>query len=236
MSRLYVALGDSMSIDDYAGGPARGAASLLHRNRDDDFPEWAGRDLAAAGYELALLAADGATSGTMLDGQLGRIPRRPDLITLTIGGNDLVVAYGNGPAARAAVLAAVRNVETALTRLRERFGDAPTIMLTTVYDPSDGAGELPGSGLPPWPEGLVILAALNEELRRLAAGHGTLLADVHTRFLGHGYVAGDASAFDARPADRNLWFCGTIEPNAWGASEIRAAWWEVLDAARVVGA
>jgi hypothetical protein len=42
---VYAALGDSMSIDDYAGGPGRGAASLLWRNRDRDFPGWAGRDL-----------------------------------------------------------------------------------------------------------------------------------------------------------------------------------------------
>ena len=40
---MYVALGDSMSIDDYAGGAGWGAASLLHRNRDADFPAWAGR-------------------------------------------------------------------------------------------------------------------------------------------------------------------------------------------------
>ncbi len=43
----YVALGDSISIDDYAGGSGRGGASLLFRNRDDDFPEWSGRDLRA---------------------------------------------------------------------------------------------------------------------------------------------------------------------------------------------
>ena len=35
---LYAALGDSISIDEYAGGPGRGGASLLHTNRDDDFP------------------------------------------------------------------------------------------------------------------------------------------------------------------------------------------------------
>ena len=33
----YVALGDSISIDVYAGGPGRGGASLLARNRDDDY-------------------------------------------------------------------------------------------------------------------------------------------------------------------------------------------------------
>ena len=35
----YVALGDSISIDIYAGGPGRGGASLLARNRDRDFPD-----------------------------------------------------------------------------------------------------------------------------------------------------------------------------------------------------
>ena len=34
---VYAALGDSLSIDNYAGGPGRGAASLLWRNRDGDF-------------------------------------------------------------------------------------------------------------------------------------------------------------------------------------------------------
>lgn len=37
---VYIALGDSISIDPYAGGPGRGGASLLARNRDDDFPDW----------------------------------------------------------------------------------------------------------------------------------------------------------------------------------------------------
>jgi hypothetical protein len=60
---FYVALGDSMSIDAYAGGPGRGAASLLSRNRDADFPDWAGRDLAAVGLTPEILASDGATSG-----------------------------------------------------------------------------------------------------------------------------------------------------------------------------
>jgi hypothetical protein len=60
---VHAALGDSMSIDDYAGGPGRGAASLL-RNRDHDFPAWAGRDLIAhyPAARLHLLATDGATS------------------------------------------------------------------------------------------------------------------------------------------------------------------------------
>jgi hypothetical protein len=65
----YAALGDSISIDDYAGGPGRGGASLLFANRDDDFPEWRGRDLASADGNCAFsqLATDGATTRTLLD-------------------------------------------------------------------------------------------------------------------------------------------------------------------------
>ena len=51
-----------MSIDDYAGGAGRGAASLLYRNCDADFPEWAGRELAATGLQAQILAQDGATA------------------------------------------------------------------------------------------------------------------------------------------------------------------------------
>jgi hypothetical protein len=43
---MYVALGDSISVDVYAGGPGRGGASLLARNRDEEFPDWRGLDFA----------------------------------------------------------------------------------------------------------------------------------------------------------------------------------------------
>jgi hypothetical protein len=71
----YVALGDSISIDDYSGGPGCGGASLLVANRDDDFPEWRGRDLLTADRDttFSLLAADGATTRTLLDARLPRL-------------------------------------------------------------------------------------------------------------------------------------------------------------------
>src|SRR3954453_1826010 len=91
----YVALGDSISIDDYAGGPGRGGASLLARNRDDDFPAWRGHDLG--GRPFHLLATEGATSRTLLEIQLPRLERsgvHPSIVTLTIGGNDVLGWYG----------------------------------------------------------------------------------------------------------------------------------------------
>ena len=86
MSGVYVALGDSMSIDDYAGGAGRGAASLLYRNCDADFPEWAGRELAATGLQAQILARDGATAADVLGQQLPLIEQPPAVVTLTMGG------------------------------------------------------------------------------------------------------------------------------------------------------
>jgi lysophospholipase L1-like esterase len=232
---VYAALGDSMSIDDYAGGPGRGAASLLWRNRDDDFPAWAGRDLTARdpNARLALLASDGATSTTVAGEQLGRLRRLgviPTLATVTMGGNDLLAAYGDAGAGRRAIKTVADNGRRLLGGLRDRMGPAAPIVVATVYDPSDGSGDAGRLGLPPWPEVLELLAELNRVLRALAAEHQALMADVHGRFLGHGLAAGDPTQHAARPPDRGLWYCGLIEPNAWGASEIRASFWETLQA------
>src|SRR5215475_10297455 len=117
MSGDFVAIGDSMSIDDYAGGTGRGAASLLHRNRDGDFPEWVGRDLATAGMGVEVLARDGATATDILKYQLPRIDETPRLVTITMGGNDLMLAFGDTAAAEAAIAEVVAIGEAVLSRL-----------------------------------------------------------------------------------------------------------------------
>src|SRR5215213_6284373 len=218
---VYAALGDSMSIDDYAGGPGRGAASLLWRNRDHDFPAWAGRDLTTGDptARLVLLASDAATSATVAGEQLGRLrrlERTPTLATVTMGGNDLLAAYGDATAARWAIATVVDNGRLLLGGLRELMGPEAPIVVATVYDPSDGNGDAGRLGLPPWPEALELLAELNRVLRALAEDHQALVADVHGRFLGHGMAAGDPTQPAARPPDRGLWYCRLIEPNAWG--------------------
>ena len=73
-----------------------------------------------------------------------------------------------------------------------------------------------------------LVQALNTALAEMAGHHGAVVADVHGRFLGHGTAAGDPSQVLARPANRDLWYCGLIEPNAWGAHEIRRTWWQAL--------
>ena len=224
---LYTALGDSMSIDAYAGGPGRGAAALLHRNRDADFPDWAGRDLVSRGYDLLDLSYDGATTAGVLDRQLPRLDRRADLVTLTIGGNDLMGAYGDTAAAEAVIRTVAERVDRVLTAL----AGVPHTVVTTVYDPSDGTGAVPGGHLPAWPDAPLLLRRLNGHLTELATRHGAAVADVHAHFHGHGAKAGDPGQPSPRPGNRDLWYCGVIEPNAWGAHEIRRTWWETLERA-----
>jgi lysophospholipase L1-like esterase len=151
----YVALGDSVSVDDYSGGPGRGGASLLFANRDEDFPDWRGRDLRTGepGAMFSLLATDGATTRTLLGVQLPRLaslPVRPTLVTLTIGGNDLLGVYGDTGAARDVIARVQAAVTRALTEIADLLGASDRTALGTVYDPSDGTGDAGRLGLPPW--------------------------------------------------------------------------------------
>jgi hypothetical protein len=83
------------------------------------------------------------------------------LVTVTVGGNDLMGAYGDTQAARAAI-GRVRAVgEAIMVRLAELCGDGGRIVLTTVYDPSDGTGEVANSGPGPWPDAPALVQELN---------------------------------------------------------------------------
>jgi lysophospholipase L1-like esterase len=230
---FYAALGDSISIDLYAGGPGRGGPSLLARNRDDDFPGWRDRDLATLHprSRFELLASDGATVPTVLDRQLPmlrRMDRRPDLLSLTIGGNDVLGDYGDTAAARTTIARVRSGVDRALGTLREDVARTATVIVGTVYDPSDGTGDAGALGLPAWPDAVQVIAELNSALREVAAGHGARVADIHGAFLGHGLSSGDPRNPGARPGSRDLWYCSVIEPNAWGADGVRAALWAAL--------
>jgi len=209
MAARYYALGDSVSIDAYAGGPGLGAASLLA----DDL-----------GIELQMLAADGATTDDVLRVQVGQVTGNPALITLTMGGNDLLTSLVETPDAEAAgrvITGIADNYETILLRLT---ATGARVVLSTVYDPTDGTGDLSWAGLPHIAGGVELLEGLNSTIRAAAARHGAALADLHAVFLGHGAKAGDIAQAEPRPANHDLWFCGHIEPNYWGAEAIRDSW------------
>ena len=154
--------------------------------------------------------------------RLGRDNEDPDiLLTLTAGGNDLLDALATGRRMEAAVSLAVRRYTDLVETVREELPRA-TLVLTAVYDPTDGTGRLPGleghGRLP-----IEQLDRFNRQIGELAlAMPGVLLADVHRHFLGRGVTAAEG--------DRWYWRRNLIEPNARGASEIRRVWWALLEA------
>jgi lysophospholipase L1-like esterase len=246
----YVALGDSMSIDLYpaldageidvavalervssAGRVAAlGAASLLYQNSDDHWPEDAGADLHSRYPHIAFenLAADGATIGEVFGEQVPMLEssEEPVLLTLTVGGNDLLSAFGNRPR-RPLLEKIAADVAEAYDFLVDMLrGSFPNgrMILTTVYDPSDRSGKIPGVYDDAGPLPLEVLDGLNEHIRSLARGtSNVLIADAYTHFLGHGVSAAET--------DRWYWSRSLIEPNARGASEIRRLWLDALDRA-----
>ena len=166
----YIALGDSMSIDLYPaldageidvavalervthGGTRRaarrGVAALSEL--DEHWPDDVGNDLSSMypGIAFENLATDGATIGEVFGEQLPQLDGRdePLLITLTIGGNDLLSAFGNRPRRTLLdrIAADVAEAYDFLVDLCAAGFRTRTIILTTVYDPSDGLARIPG--------------------------------------------------------------------------------------------
>lgn len=225
----FIALGDSISIDLYPAAdvarrfPGRastdqlGAVSLLVRNDDRLWPEFKGRDLRTilGGIDPQDLTADGATTESLLR-QVEHISKSdaPTLVTITAGGNDLLGSIGGRSNPAAAIEARLR---TAIARALERRPNA-TILVGTVYDPSDGTNILHGQRLDreaPW------LADYNDRIRRLPQTDPRIrLADIHRHFLGHGLEVSEDERWYLRES--------IIEPSARGASEVRRVWLEAL--------
>ncbi len=231
--RYYVALGDSISIDDYAGGLGLGGPSLLYKNQDELFPAWRGLDLKTKfpNTRFLLLAQDGATSAAVRYAQLPRLKGlgiRPSLVTLTMGGNDILTVYGNDDAARTAHKAFEENVRAVLTGLREWCGENVPIFIGTIYDPSDGTGDAASALGMPWPSAFTYLQAFNATIRAGAKQYSAILSSVDEAFHGHGLLVGSPLQREHRPANREMFYLGGIEPNGWGANALRQMWWEQL--------
>ena len=200
-----------------------GAAALLFANNDEVWPEFTGRDLQSLfpGSELLELASDGATIPNV-EWQLQRA-RDVDarIATLTIGGNDLLEAFATSRTDRdmsQQVDHIMSDYEKIVSAVREAAPGA-TLILTTVYDPTDGTGRLPGidAVLP-----VRYLHTFNDHVTETAGRlTKTRVADVHSEFLGHGVTA--------PPDERWYWPQSMIEPSMKGASEIRRLWLESLE-------
>ncbi|HEY0996381.1 MAG TPA: SGNH/GDSL hydrolase family protein [Gemmatimonadaceae bacterium] len=242
----YIALGDSLSLDLYpaldagqtnvavalerverAGETAPlGAASLLYRNAEEQWPDDAGEDLISryAGLAFTNLATDDASIGDVFGEQLGEVvpSDAPTLFTLTVGSNDLFSAFTHRGTS-AMLDAIVRDVAEAfghLVRAIQATRPQSLLVLSTIPDPSDRTGRVEGVF-----EGgrysLGALDKLNAAIREQASRQpGAVLADLYLHFLGHGA--------SVEEKDRWFWRRSPLEPNAVGAREIRRVWLEAV--------
>jgi lysophospholipase L1-like esterase len=166
--RVYLALGDSISIDDYTGVRGGGAASQLARKLGIDFVD---------------LTRDGNTThGVLAD--LARAPAAADLVTLTAGGNDLL-----GGELPRAILRRLGEIARRIQPLGGR------VVINTVYDPSDGDNDVGRRELGLSRLAAIELRrrlnAVNGGIAKLAGEHGFLLADLEQLFHGHGVASAE---------------------------------------------
>lgn len=207
---VYDALGDS-----YAAGSGAGPGLDACQRNDSAYPHVLDGRMRIALDDLA--ACGGATIPQLLQTQLGSLDEGTDLVTVSIGGNDIgwgrivtaCLVYAEEQCA-GAVAAASQAIQTQLpgaldTAYRAIGAAAPDAHVVVtgyprLFSPEHGdyAGVIPGAGVPY----LVTVAEqellndgadlLNTVIAQVAAEHGYQFVDVTRRFAGHGVNAPDA--------------------------------------------
>jgi len=190
---VYLALGDSISIDDYTGVLGGGATSQLAR---------------MLVLDLVDLTRDGnTTQGVLTD--LARAPAAANVVTLTAGGNDLLLHH-----LPRAILRRLHQIAEPIQALGAR------VVVNTIYDPSDGDNDAGRFEMGLSRFGAIELRrrlnAVNGGIVKLARERGFLLADLEQLFHGHGVASNEP------------WFVNVIEPNLAGATAIAEQWHELL--------
>ena len=188
----YLALGDSISIDDYTGVPGGGAASQFAK--------------LVNATEFDNRTKDGCTTAGVLEA-MARGLGKPDVVTLTASGNDLLVALTGDPPPESIAEDIANRYNQIIARLRRL--PCPVI-INTVYDPTDGkdhfATEMGLTG-----DVRLSFDLVNANIRGHAGGN-IIVCDLEELFRGRGYWSD------------NPWITGYIESNFAGATAIADLW------------
>jgi lysophospholipase L1-like esterase len=212
----YVALGDSIA-----------AGLLTSLPRDRGYPAlvsgWLQKQDASEAPPTALnfvnLAVPGETDESFVaaNGQLQRFQtevssvkaRGADiqLVTLTLGGNDILQLQNLGNADRQAGLDRFRaSFPAAVNGVMQALGDLkPTVVLTTYYDLSGGDPQVTNSDA--W-----WVAQFNDVIKSTAQQHGLKVADLEPAFRGH--------------IQDWTWYPVDVHPNNDGHAEIAQLVWQ----------
>ncbi len=237
---LLLGVGDSVT----AGFGARQTHSyfaLLAQNPEDEYPEMEGRCLSAVFPNLATqnIAVSGSTSLQHVEHLEERLPTQPadvrGMVVMTSGGNDLIHDYGRSPPREGAMYGAtleqarpwIENYRVRLDRmldlLNERFPGGCDVFLADIYDPTDGVGDAGNAGLPPWPDGVRILAEYNAVIHQAAADRENVhVVPMYETFLGHGIHCTNWWRGVYCREDPHYWYGFNLEdPNERGYDALR---------------
>jgi lysophospholipase L1-like esterase len=248
--QTYVTLGDSISAE-----PGYGQApfywALLQKNDDTMYPDWHGKDLTTLNGGVAPTFVGGAIGGSVagpypgsaagtptLDAQVASLPATlagPVLVTITIGGNDMVGSFvdilqGTDQGDRMDFQQYIDTAMSALT-MPGRFGAGVDVYVfqADIYDPSDGTGDFAAQGCP-FPFSLIpeestttFFANWNDVVHTEVAKYpNAFWAPMHDTFKGHGLSkTGTASWFNWSGFD-------CLHPNAKGHNAIREMFWNMI--------
>lgn len=244
---VLLAIGDSVT----AGfGSTRGHSyvEMLTKQPVGDDPALASCTLTTVFPQLTVVrkAIAGSTSFDLPS----QIPRKPydvdtqGVVVMTSGGNDLIHDYGRTPPSERAMYGATweqaqpwlpgysTRLEDTAIRLGQLFPGGYQLFIGTVYDPTDGVGDIERAGLPAWPDGLKLLADYNQRLITFAAKHPHVhVVDMHALFLGHGIHCTDSRNPAYRTDDPHYWYFRNLEdPNDRGYDALRRLFLNELSA------
>jgi len=248
---LVLGLGDSVTAG-FGVARSHGYVARLVDNPDEEWPDMQGLCLRRVLPNLTVenLAISGSNSLDHVE-RIRRDLKKQDadvlgVVVMTSGGNDLIHWYGKSPPREGAMYGATMEqawpwIETFENRLHEmldlineRFPGGCHVFLADIYDPSDGVGDPPAAGLPPWKDCLAIVAAYNDVIHRAAADRENVhLVPMHDAFLGHGVHCAQFWREHYRREDPHYWYGANLEdPNDRGYDAIRRLF--LIEMARVL--
>lgn len=231
-------LGDSITDGVGASRDELAYTALIQANASATWPAADGLDLESrfGNVEVVDRSRGGATTDSLRYGQLdaleedlGSAVAGQTAVLITIAGNDVQTLILNADETKEVTADILDNLEYTYDFFADpvRFPDGAWVYLASVYEPSDGVGQVDACffGLE-LSETLVSLGQVNDAVRGQAEERGIAWLDMHGHFLGHGYYAEDPANRYHHPEDPTLWFADDcIHPNDRGHHEIRRLFW-----------
>lgn len=237
-SVVLLTLGDSVTAG-YGSTPGHSYVEMLTKPPANDDPALADCHLKRVFPDLTVVRK--AISGSTSFDLWSQIPRKPydantlGVVVMSSGGNDLIHNYGRTPPSDHAMYGATwdqaqawlpgytARLDDAVTRLEKLFPGGFHLFLATIYDPTDGVGDIASAGLPAWPDGLKLLTAYNQLITACAAKHPQIhLVDMCALFRGHGIHCTDKSHPAYHADDPHYWYFRNLEdPNDRGYDALR---------------